>query len=90
MGQLFKAVSELAMFALILGLFFLIFGQALGSIGDVAIATSPATLGGKDTETLIGNVIKSVLLWVPLVGMGMALYLAASTVLEKERASGRR
>ena len=86
MGQVFRAVAELAMFAFILGLFFLIFGQALGSIGDTAIASSPATLGGKNTSTLIGNVIKSVL----LVGMGMALYLAASTVFEKERASGRR
>jgi hypothetical protein len=90
MGQVFRAVAELAMFAFILGLFFLIFGQALGSIGDTAIASSPATLGGKNTSTLIGNVTKSVLLWVPLVGMGMALYLAASTVFEKERASGRR
>ena len=90
MGQVFRAVAELAMFAFILSLFFLIIGLALGSIGDTAIASSPATLGGKNTSTLIGNVIKSVLLWVPLVGMGMALYLAASTVFEKERASGRR
>ncbi len=89
MGQIFKAVAELAMFAFILALFFLIFGNALGTIGTTVIGGSPSTLGGKDTSTLVGNVLKSVLLWVPLVGMGMALYLAANRIFTKERGAGR-
>tara|TARA_R110000824_G_scaffold364676_2_gene553046 strand:- start:1677 stop:1946 length:270 start_codon:yes stop_codon:yes gene_type:complete len=87
--SLFKSLSELAMFAFVLALFFLIFGQMLGSLANVVIANSPETIGGSATSDLVGNTLKSVLLWVPLVGMGFAIYLAVSRILEKEKGAGR-
>jgi len=86
---LFKSLGELAMFALVLALFFLIFGQTLGALAAVVISSSPETIGGRATSDLVGNTLKSVLLWVPLVGMGFAVYLAASRIFEKEKGAGR-
>jgi len=51
-------------------------------------AGAGATVGGKNISDLVNNVF-NLLIWIPIVALGGALYLAISELLDRERSSGR-
>tara|TARA_R110000824_G_scaffold64760_3_gene169103 strand:+ start:707 stop:979 length:273 start_codon:yes stop_codon:yes gene_type:complete len=86
----FQSVRTLIFAALFIAIFFMIFGQAIPLIGNTAlqITGQDATVGGKTVSSLVGNVFK-LLIWIPLVALGMALYQAFAELIDRERSSGR-
>lgn len=87
---LFSGVRGLVYVAVFVALFFIMFGQTIPLIGNTAlqITGADATVGGKSVSGLIGNVFK-LLIWIPLIVLGMALYQAFADLIDRERSSGR-
>lgn len=78
------------MAAVFVAIFFIVFGRAIPLIGNAALGVTgqDAIVGGKTVSGLIGNVFK-LLIWIPLIVLGMALYQAFADLIDRERSSGR-
>tara|TARA_R110000824_G_scaffold175608_2_gene354238 strand:- start:6890 stop:7162 length:273 start_codon:yes stop_codon:yes gene_type:complete len=87
---LFAGIRGLVYITLFIGIFFIVFGEAIPLIGTTVnnTAGAGATVGGKSISDLVNNVF-NLLIWIPIVALGGALYLAISELLDRERSSGR-
>ena len=86
----FEGVRGLVYAAIFVALFFIMFGQTIPILGNTALGITgqDATVGGRPIAGLIGNVFK-LLIWIPLIVLGMALYQAFAELIDRERSSGR-
>lgn len=86
--KILKVVGYLFTLIVTIAIFLIAFGALTPAFGEITLSTAPGTIGGKSTSGLVSNAYK-LLIYAPLVAVGMGLYWGVMKILERERISRR-